>query len=104
MGVLILRDIYEPEESAISCRPPLVPLKKQSGGSTFLLGDNSQRGLSAWALKGTRAHFEKHPTNPTLSLAKNIRIRIEFTANTPVVICTCVYDQVELFYHFSKIV
>lgn len=62
--MLIRRDIYEPEESAISCRPPLVPLKKQSGGSTFLLGDNSQRGLSAWALKGTHALLD-HPTNTT---------------------------------------
>lgn len=71
MGVLIRRDIYEPEESAISCRPPLVPLKKQSGGSTFLLGDNSQRGLSAWALKGTCAHL-KHPTNITQSSTKSL--------------------------------
>lgn len=68
-GVLIRRDIYEPEESAISCRPPLVPLKKQSGGSTFLLGDNSQRGLSARALKGTRAHLE-HNTKTTLRPTK----------------------------------
>ncbi len=50
----IHRDIYETERSVISCQPPLVPLKKQEKGSTFLQGDNSQ---AHWmTLKGTTTH------------------------------------------------